>query len=345
MLILGIETSCDETSAALVEDGKKILSNVVFSQIDIHKAYHGVVPEIASRNHLIKILDVLDECLQGKTLSQIDAVAVTNGPGLIGSLLIGLSAAKAISYSSNKPLIPVNHITAHQYAPHLFHDIAFPYISLVVSGGHTLLFHVKNYLESDLIGSTIDDAVGEAFDKVAKVLNLGYPGGPVIDKLASRGNPDALSEFSDMPYIFPDTQKDRYNFSYSGLKTAIAYRIKRLTINENNIPHIAAVFQKAAIDLLVRKTKNALQDFNMKRLVISGGVAANSFLRAEFEKLKKMGYSVYTAPLEFCGDNAAMVAGRAYHETLNNRQPGNPDILRTEVYSRLPFISKGKRVP
>ncbi|MGA2142893.1 MAG: tRNA (adenosine(37)-N6)-threonylcarbamoyltransferase complex transferase subunit TsaD [Brevinematales bacterium] len=339
MKILGIESSCDETSAAVVEDGKTILSNIVYSQVEIHKPYNGVVPEIASRNHLIKILGVLDSALAGMPISGIDAVAVTNGPGLIGSLLVGLSAAKGISFSLSKPLIPVNHVEAHMYAPHLFNSIEFPYIGLVASGGHTLLYLVKGFDSLELIGTTIDDAVGEAYDKVAKLLGLGYPGGPVIDKMARLGNPD-IEEFRDMPRLLPDTGNDRYNFSYSGLKTAIAYRLKRVKNIEQSAGDVAAVFQKSAVELLCRKSKNALCDFGIKRLVVSGGVAANSLLREELDKLKSRGIEVYTAPVEFCSDNAAMVAGRGYCDFIAGRT-GN---LRTEAYSRLPLLRRGKRL-
>ncbi len=339
MLILGIETSCDETSAALVENGEKILSNVVYSQIDIHKRFNGVVPEIASRNHLIKIIEVIEAAFNGYSLKDIDAVAVTNGPGLIGSLLVGLSTAKGIAYTQNKPLIPVNHIEAHMYAPHLFHKIEFPYIGLVVSGGHTILFLVKSFGEMEMLGSTIDDAIGEAFDKVAKLLNLGYPGGPVIDHLAKSGDPQRLKEFQDMPVILPDKENDRYNFSYSGLKTAIAYRLKKLTLNNENVKDIAASFQKSAVEILLRKAKNALFDFKIKRLVISGGVAANSYLREKFGELEKDGIGIFNAPVEYCGDNAAMAAGRGYQDFIL----GRTGDIRTEAYSRLPIISKGKR--
>lgn len=270
MLILGIETSCDETSAAVVEDGSVILSNIVYSQVEIHKAYNGVVPEIASRNHLIKILEVLDGATSNIDIEDLDAIAVTNGPGLIGSLLVGLSAAKGISFSLSIPLIPVNHVEAHMYAPHLFNKIEFPYIGLVASGGHTLLYIVRDFDSLELIGTTIDDAVGEAYDKVAKLLGLGYPGGPVIDFLAKSGNTD-IEGFRDMPRLLPDTERDRYNFSYSGLKTAIAYRLKKAGNIENIKKDVAAVFQKSAIGLLIRKAKNALDDFNIGRLAVSGG--------------------------------------------------------------------------
>jgi N6-L-threonylcarbamoyladenine synthase len=339
MLILGIETSCDETSASLVEDGKKILSNIVFSQIEIHKKFNGVVPELASRNHLVKIIPILQEALQGFDWKDIDAVAAVNGPGLIGSILVGFTAAKGIAYARHKPLIPVDHISAHMYAPHLFHEIEFPYIGLVVSGGHTLLFLVHSFSQFEMLGSTMDDAVGEAYDKTARVLGLGYPGGPLIDSLAKKGNLERLPDWMDIPLLLPDKGKDRYNFSYSGLKTAIAYRLKKFDLNEENIPDVALLFQEKAIEMLLRKSRNALKDFQIRRLVVSGGVAANSHLRKKLDDLKKDSIEVFTAPLEFCTDNAAMVAGRGYADY----QLGKIGDLRTEVYSRLPFVKKGKK--
>lgn len=340
MLILGIETSCDETSAALVEDGRRIVTSAVHSQAEIHKTFDGVVPEIASRNHLEKILPVLDEALAARPAGSVDAVAATSGPGLIGSLLVGLSAAKAAAYALDKPLIPVNHIAAHMYSPHLFYDIPFPYISLVASGGHTLLYRVHSHTDARLMGSTIDDAVGEAYDKVAKLLGLGYPGGPVIDRLAREGDATAIPAFRDMPKIFPDNPGDRYNFSYSGLKTAVAYRLRGLELTDRTVRDAAAAFQKAAVEMLVRKSLNALADCGWKRLVVSGGVAANSALRKECERLRSDGYEVYSAPAEYCGDNAAMVAGRAFADYQNGVRGG----LETDAFSRLDFIRKGKRI-
>ncbi len=338
MRILGIETSCDETAASVVEDGKKIISNVVFSQVEIHAPFSGVVPEVASRNHLLKILEVIEEAMTGLAWQDIDAIGVTHGPGLIGALLVGLSTAKSLAYTHNLPLIPVNHIYAHMYSPHLFHEIPFPYISLVVSGGHCLIFKVEDFQNLELIGSTIDDAVGEAFDKVAKLLGLGYPGGPVIDRIAKQGDPGYL----DLPRGLADTQKDRYHLSYSGLKTAVAYRVRDLgevTVTQHKAD-IAASFQKAAVDMLYRKTANALQDTGISTLVVSGGVAANSYLREHFLHLEKKNIHVFTAPLEYCGDNGAMVAGRAFIDY----QSGERGDLRTDAYSRLPYIKKGKRL-
>lgn len=338
MRILGIETSCDETAASLVEDGQHILSSSVFSQVEIHAPFAGVVPEVASRNHLLKILEVIQDALGGRDWSSIDAVAVTHGPGLIGALLVGLSTAKSLAYTHQLPLIPVNHIYAHMYSPHLFHSIPFPYISLVVSGGHCLLFRVNSFQDMELLGSTIDDAIGEAFDKVAKLLGLGYPGGPAIDRLALQGDPDYL----DLPRGLPDKGKDRYHFSYSGLKTAVAYRVRDLPPAEvaAHQADIAASFQRAAVDMLYRKTRNALKDTGIQALSVSGGVAANSGLRKRFQDLEKQGIQVFTAPLEFCGDNAAMVAGRAFVDY----QAGESGGLRTDAYSRLPYIRKGKRL-
>ena len=339
MKILAIETSCDETAAALVEDGKKIISNKVFSQVDIHKKFNGIVPEVASRNHLLKIIEILDETLNNFNIKEIDGIAVTNGPGLIGSLLVGLSVAKSISFALRKPLVPVNHIYAHLYSPHLFYDIEFPYIGLVLSGGHTLIYKCYSFYQYELLGTTIDDAIGEAFDKVAKLLGLGYPGGPIIDKLAQNGDPDLLPEFKDMPKVLNDDSRDRYNFSYSGLKTAIAYRLNNFNLNEDNIKHIAASFQKVAIEIIIRKTRNAIYDTKIKRLVITGGVASNSYLRNNIKMFTNEGIEVFITPIEYCNDNAAMVAGRGYVDFI----AGNIGNLRTEAFSRIPIIVKGKR--
>ncbi len=335
MKILGIESSCDETSVAIVEDGCLVLSNRVYSQIELHARFTGVVPEIASRNHLLKILEILNDAMQETTFDEIDTIAVTNGPGLIGSLLIGVSTAKALSYALKKPLVPVNHILGHLYAPHLSYSIDFPYIGLVASGGHTLLFEVHSHSNIQVLGSTIDDAVGEAFDKVAKLLGLGYPGGPVIDKMAKEGN----AKFLSLPRGLPDNLQDRYNFSYSGLKTAVAYRVRDLTLSETVIRDVAASFQQTAIEMLYRKTRNALQDKKIKNLVVSGGVAANSGLRDRFADLEKEGFRVFTADIPYCGDNAAMIAGRGYQDYLLGERGG----LEMAAYSRLPYITKGKR--
>lgn len=340
MRILGIETSCDETSVALVEDGKTILKEATYSQIAVHREFDGVVPEIASRQHILHILPVLEKVITPSELSSVDAIAVTQGPGLIGSLLVGLGVAKALAYSVKKPLIPVNHIEAHLYAPHLFADIPFPYIGLVASGGHTLLFLVRDFHHYEVLGSTIDDAVGEAFDKLAKVLGLGYPGGPLIDRLAQTGNADTFLEPTKRPSLLPDTERDRYNFSYSGLKTSFTYRIQHLEDKASRLADICAAFQREAIDLLLRKSQNALKDYGLNTFVISGGVSANSYLRQRVTEWEKQGIHTFMAPLAYCGDNAAMVAGRGYHDALAGKY-GN---LRTDAYSRLDFVRKGKRI-
>ena len=340
MLILGIESSCDETSAGLVEDGKKVLSNVVYSQAKIHSRFSGVVPEIASRNHLVKILDVVEESIKGRNLKDIDAVAVTNGPGLIGALLIGLSTAKALSYSLDRPLIPVNHIEAHMYAPHLVYDIAFPYIGLVISGGHTILYKVNAFDDMKMLGSTIDDAIGEAYDKTAKLLNLGYPGGPIIDKIAK----DAEANSMNFPENVLPKRGDEFNFSYSGLKTSVNYKIRELKNNsaklsDSIIKDICISFQTAAVAQLYKKAKKAIEKTKINRLVVSGGVSANSLVRKKFTDMSNEGIETYITPIEYSGDNAAMVAGRGYvNYTLN--KTGN---LRTEAYSRISAINKGKR--
>lgn len=342
MLVLGIETSCDETSIAIVEDGKRIISLEVYSQIEIHRRFDGVVPEIASRNHLIKILEVLEKVTRNFSLSEIELFSATNGPGLIGSLLVGTNVAKSLSLNFSKPYIPVNHILSHLYAPHLENEIPFPYIGLVASGGHTILFLVKSFNDIEFLGSTIDDAVGEAYDKVAKLLNLGYPGGPAIDRLAKQGDPDAITELRNIALPL-EKERDRYNFSYSGLKTAIAYRIRNIKLSPEIIPHIACSFQKIAIDHLLDKSMNAIKDFKIKRLVISGGVSANSYLRKRAEELKEEGIEVFFPPLKLCSDNAAMVAGRAYIDYSNNPIPYSKETLRATVFSRLPEVKKGKR--
>lgn len=343
MKILGIESSCDETAASVVEDGRKVLSSVVFSQADIHSPFNGVVPEIASRNHALKILGVIEKAIGDGGLSEVDAIAVTEGPGLIGALLVGISTAKSLAFSLRLPIIAVNHILAHAYAPHLTNEIPFPYIALVVSGGHTLLYRVDGFQQMTRIGSTIDDACGEAYDKVSKMLGLGYPGGKIVDDMAARGD----ENFLDLPRGLRDDERDRYNFSYSGIKTAVAFRLKKKGIElpiqnpteSKTVWDVCASFQKTAIDLLLRKTKNAVTDTKINRVVISGGVAANSRLRAELAKWR--GVETYMAALPYCGDNAAMVAGRAFVDFQANRISD----FSLDAFSRLSALKKGKRAP
>lgn len=307
MKILAIETSCDETSVAIVQNGQHILAHKVYSQIPLHQEFSGVVPELASRHHLETLLPLLDQTLKDASLTfeDIKALAITTEPGLMGSLLVGLTVAKTLSYALNKPLIPVNHIVGHVYAAFLQpKPIPFPFIALIVSGGHTLLTHFKSWTNYQILGTTIDDSVGEAYDKTAKLLDLGYPGGPIIDKLAQKGNNKAL----DLPLVLLNQQEDRYNFSYSGLKTAVVYHLQR---NPNTKKEdIAAVFQQRAIEVLYKKTLLATQDLNLNRVIVAGGVAANSQLRKVFNQSS---LEVYFPSLELCTDNAAMIGGLAFH--------------------------------
>lgn len=320
MLILGIETSCDDTSAAVVEDGRIIRSNIIASQDALHLRFGGVVPEIACRAHLESIIPVIDSALAdaGVNLKDIDAIASTNTPGLIGALLIGLTAAKSLAWALNVPLIAVNHLHGHIYASSLEHDnIQYPVISLVVSGGHTSLFLTHDVIHHTLLGSTIDDAAGEAFDKVAKLFELGYPGGPIIDNVARKGNPDAVS--FPRAYI----EKDSLDFSFSGLKTAVLYHCygkdmqthRRFSTQE--IADLSASFQEAVIDVLIDKALLALEKHRAKGIIIGGGVAANSRLRHKLqEAANARGVPFYYPSPRLCTDNAAMVAGLAYHKYL-----------------------------
>jgi N6-L-threonylcarbamoyladenine synthase len=314
MLVLGIETSCDETAAAVVEDGKNLLSNVVASQVDFHKAFGGVVPEIASRKHLEAIIPVVDEALKKANvqIKDIDLISVTKGPGLPGSLLVGVVCAKTLALAFNKPIIGVSHIQAHIYANFLINpDIPLPALCLVVSGGHTNLFILNEDKSVRYLGRTRDDAAGEAFDKVAKLLNLGYPGGPIIDKLAKEGNP----KFIDFPRpLLPDS----WDFSFSGLKTAVLREVRKLQAKgEIPVKDLCASFQEAVVDTLVEKTAMACKEFSLKRVLLGGGVIANSRLRAKFEeRAREEDWELYIPPLYLCTDNAAMIAVLGYYEFL-----------------------------
>ena len=310
-LILGIETSCDETAAAVTR-GRDILSNVISSQIDIHRRFGGVVPEVASRNHTMAISYVVKEALSraGVNYRDIDAIAVTYGAGLLGALLVGVSYAKALAYALGIPLIAVNHITAHIAANYLSHkDLEPPFICLLVSGGHTALIEVKGYNHFEIIGTTLDDAVGEAYDKVARMLGLPYPGGPEIDRIASKGEPN---------YILPTPMKgeSHLNFSYSGIKTAVMNIINQANMKGDTIRRedMAASFQKSAIGMLVRNTVEATRRYNNSKVVIAGGVGANSELRREMDlAASEHNLKVYYPPLHLCTDNAAMVACQGYY--------------------------------
>lgn len=313
MLILGIETSCDETSAAVVEDGRKVLSNVVSSSLSFHQKTGGVIPEIAAREQIKAIIPVLETALSEASIKpkELDALAVTIGPGLIGSLLVGVETAKTLSFVWEKPLIPINHLWGHVYTNWLqtansrLTAINFPLIALVVSGGHSDLVIMNNHTSYKWLGGTLDDAAGEAFDKIARFLGLGYPGGPAIEKAAKKGN---LKSFG-LPR--PLIEAKNFDFSFSGLKTAVIREFERNPkLKKNNL---AASFQQAAVDVLVKKTVRAAQKFGAKEIVVGGGVAANSSLRLQLTAGgKKIGIPVRFAPLEFCGDNGAMIASAAF---------------------------------
>lgn len=328
MYVLGIETSCDECSAAVVKNGKEILSNHIATQIEQHSPWSGVVPEIASRLHTSWIDGVVQAALDeaGLTLSQIDAIAVTAMPGLMGALLVGLSYAKALAWSLNIPWIAVNHIEAHLYAPHLEFDIAYPYLGLIVSGGHTLICQVNSQFDMEVMGTTVDDACGEAFDKVAKFYRLGYPGGAVIDRLAKEGNPRA--------FHFPKPNlKDPnpYNLSYSGLKTAVVNQLDqfRAKDSESSPANISASFQRTAIEMLMDRVKIAVKDRNLSRVVAGGGVSANSYLRTRLKELK--GVESYFPSMKLCTDNGAMIAGLGFHHL----QAGHRSDLRSNAMARV----------
>lgn len=330
MLILAIETSCDETSIAILKDGKEIITNIISSQIEIHKEYGGVVPEIASRHHIKNIAAILDEALEEAKMSmeEIDYIAVTYAPGLIGALLVGVSFAKGLAYSYKKPLIPVHHIKGHIYSNFIENDIILPAITLVVSGGHTNIVYIDENHNFTNLGGTLDDAVGESYDKVARVLYLGYPGGPVIDKLAKNGNPEAI--------FFTEPKVANYDFSLSGIKTAVINYVnnKRMKNEEINIEDLSASFQNKVVNMLVKKTINAAKEKECKTILIAGGVAANSRLR---ESLKnegdKNGINVYCPSIELCTDNGAMIAAGAYYKLKYHRDRAFADLSLNGIAS------------
>jgi len=304
--ILGIETSCDETAVAIVKNGREIVSNVVASQIDSHQRFGGVVPEIASRHHVEQITIVLEETFDQASLTwdDIDAIAVTEGPGLVGALLVGISAAKALAYAKQKPLIGVHHIAGHIYANRLLEEFEFPLLSLIVSGGHTELILMKGHGHYELLGETLDDAAGEAFDKVARMLELPYPGGPHIDRLAERGEANI-----DFPRAW--LEQGSYDFSFSGLKSAVNNYIHNLNQRDEEInrENIAASFQASVIDVLVEKTYAAALQYDVKQVIVAGGVAANNGLRMALEqKFASEKQRLLIPPIHLCTDNAAMIA-------------------------------------
>lgn len=307
--ILGIETSCDETAASVTKDGREVLSNVVYTQIPLHTIYGGVVPEIASRKHIDKIIYVIDTALKEANITsdELDGVAVTYNPGLVGALLVGVSVAKAYAYAINKPLIPVNHIQGHIAANYIaYPTLTPPFVSLVASGGHSHILHIKDYHSFDILGATTDDAAGEAFDKAARVLGLGYPGGPKLNKLAQDGNPEAIA--------FPRPHKG-YDFSFSGLKTAVINYVHTAEQKgeEINKADVAASFQQAVCDVLVNNTVAAAKECGVKKIAIAGGVAANTLLRTQMEsEAGKNAMEFFCPPIDLCTDNAAMISCAGY---------------------------------
>lgn len=331
-LILGIESSCDETAAAVVKNGREVLSNVINTQIDLHKKYGGVVPEIASRKHIENIDAVVEEALvkAGVTIDNIDAVAVTYGPGLVGALLVGVSFAKGYSYAAHKPLVPVHHIKGHIMANFIAHkELEPPFVCLVASGGHSHIVLVEDYTEFKILGRTRDDAAGEAFDKIARVIGLGYPGGPKVDKLAKEGNPEAVK----FPRVRID--KDSLDFSFSGVKTAVINYLHKQEQSgiEVNKADIAASFQAAVTDVLVEHTIEAAEKYNINTIAIAGGVAANSELREKMTReAGKKNISVLFPPPVLCTDNAAMIACAGYYSYLKG-------ITAEQDLNAVPYLS------
>ena len=333
MLVLGIESSCDETAAAVVRDGEKLLSNVIASQIRVHSKYGGIVPEIASRKHIEAIVPVILQALDDAavTLNDIEGIAVTRGPGLVGSLLVGLSAAKAIAYARDLPFVGVNHLEGHVASVFLTEKRPdFPFVALVVSGGHTNVYLVKDFQDFTILGQTRDDAAGEAFDKAAKLLEIGYPGGVVIDRMAKKGDRNWIT--------FPRAMKDSPDFSFSGVKTSLLTVLKKRSrpFTKEEMPHVVASYQEAIVEVLVEKTLAAAQMSNLSSVVVCGGVAANSRLREKFlDEGQSRGFEVYIPPMVLCTDNAAMIA--VVGENLLRK--GRRDPLDINAVSRWPLDS------
>ncbi len=315
ILTLGIESSCDETSVSIVKNGREILSNIIDTQIPIHEKYGGVVPEIASRNHIEAISRVTKKALEEANIKfeDIDAITPTYGPGLVGALLVGLSYAKALSFAINKPLVGVNHIQGHIAANYItYPELKPPFLCVMTSGGNTQLVHVKNYTEFEVLGKTRDDAIGEAFDKVARVVGLGYPGGPKVDKLAKVGNPNAIE--------LPKTHFDNLDFSFSGIKTAVInLHHKNPDINKADL---CASFEKTVTEILLENAEKALKQTGLTTITLAGGVSANSYIRNEFLKLEKNKIKVYMPDLKLCTDNAAMIASAGYYNFIEGKRNG-----------------------
>jgi N6-L-threonylcarbamoyladenine synthase len=328
MIILGIESSCDETSIAILKDGKEILSNLISSQVEIHREYGGVVPEIASRHHVKNITSILNEALEEArvTLNEVDYIAVTYAPGLIGALLVGISFAKGLSFGKNIPIIPVHHLKGHMFANFLEHDVRLPCLALVVSGGHTNLILIDEIHQFVNIGGTLDDAVGESLDKVARILDLGYPGGPVIDRLYYQGNQNFLS--------LPEPRIGNYDFSFSGLKTAVinyvnTAKMKGIFYRKEDV---AASYLKKIVEILIKKTISAAKEYHVQSILIAGGVAANSLLRSELkEKGSQIGVPVFYPSLRLCMDNAAMIAVGAYYKLIHTKEPKNNIFAKDDL--------------
>lgn len=322
--ILAFESSCDETSVAVVENGRKVLSNIVASQIDIHTRFGGVVPEIASRNHILAINTCLEQALSEAncTLEDIDAIAVTQGAGLVGALLVGVTSAKALAYATKKPLIAVNHIKGHISANFIAHqDLTPPFVCLIASGGHTAIVKVVDFNRFELLGTTQDDAIGEAFDKVARIIGLGYPGGPKIDKMAKQGK-------ANLTFVSHDAFENTFDVSYSGLKTAVINYVhsKQQKGEEIDVANICASFQKQAVDLVAQKVVNAALKCGLNTIVLAGGVAANSCLRQTLQELcEKNNLNLKFPPLNLCGDNAAMIGSLAYFNMFSE-EPAKLDM-------------------
>ena len=312
IITLGIESSCDETAVAVVRDGREVLSNIINSQIDIHTLYGGVVPEIASRNHINNISNVYKEAIKqsGVSIEEIDVVTCTYGPGLVGALLVGLSYGKALSYAINKPLIGVNHIEGHIASNYITHkDLEPPFICVMMSGGNTQIVHVKDYTKFEVLGKTRDDAIGESFDKIARVIGLGYPGGPKVDKLAQQGEANIK---------LPKTHFDNMDFSFSGIKTAV------INLNHNTIDinkaDLCKSFEKTVTEILIVNVKKAIDKTEVGTVVLAGGVSANSYIRKEFLNLEKEGIKIYMPDLKICTDNAVMIASAGYYNYINGKR-------------------------
>ncbi len=335
MKVLGIESSCDETACAIVEDGHKIISNVVATQIPFHQIYKGVVPEIASRKHIEWIEPVVRQALTeaNMTIDEVDAIAATNRPGLMGSLLVGMTFGKTLAWAVNKPFIAINHMLGHMYAAHLENDIPYPYLGLLVSGGHSIIAKVNGFDDLEVLGTTIDDSVGEAFDKVAKFYGLGYPGGVIIDRLSQKGDPRAA--FFPVPKM--DKGDHRYDVSFSGLKTAVIHQLDMFWRDgyEKTNENIAAAFQETACKTIVSRLLRAVDDTGLKTVVAGGGVAANSRLRSMLAERTDL-HCIFP-PLKLCGDNGAMIAGVAYHFLARGDRSG----LDTVACARIPQFKRG----